>query len=273
MYTKFSVLGLVVLAVLLATAPADAALVRADFNDLSLGDLSGQAGGVGLAGTWADNGTGNIDVVSGDLAAPASTNFAVDQSGSARSVQGVGTSDGDRGKRTFSTPLAGEVWFSFLVNPTATGRGGIDLDALRILAVGTGFRVLGATGVDKNVGGLFTPGSDALVLGRVQIDAGGGGEDYIQGWVNPDIYNLGTPAISVTTANWIGDGQLNTLGVESYFSGSAPAATVDLISVSDGGGNPNWAFNQVVGIPEPATLLIWSLLVGLGVGLGWRRRA
>jgi hypothetical protein len=25
-------------------------------------------------------------------------------------------------------------------------------------------------------------------------------------------------------------------------------------------------------IPEPATLLIWSLLAGLGVGLGWRRR-
>lgn len=25
-------------------------------------------------------------------------------------------------------------------------------------------------------------------------------------------------------------------------------------------------------VPEPATLLIWSLLAGLGVGLGWRRR-
>ncbi len=25
-------------------------------------------------------------------------------------------------------------------------------------------------------------------------------------------------------------------------------------------------------VPEPATLLVWSLLAGLGVGLGWRRR-
>jgi len=25
-------------------------------------------------------------------------------------------------------------------------------------------------------------------------------------------------------------------------------------------------------VPEPATLVIWSLLAGLGVGLGWRRR-
>ncbi len=29
---------------------------------------------------------------------------------------------------------------------------------------------------------------------------------------------------------------------------------------------------DVAGVPEPATLLIWSLLAGLGVGLGWRRR-
>jgi len=25
-------------------------------------------------------------------------------------------------------------------------------------------------------------------------------------------------------------------------------------------------------VPEPATLLIWSLLAGLGIGLRWRRR-
>jgi len=25
-------------------------------------------------------------------------------------------------------------------------------------------------------------------------------------------------------------------------------------------------------IPEPSTFLIWSMLVGLGVGVGWRRR-
>ena len=29
---------------------------------------------------------------------------------------------------------------------------------------------------------------------------------------------------------------------------------------------------QATVIPEPTTLLIWSLLAGLGVGLGWRRR-
>jgi hypothetical protein len=29
---------------------------------------------------------------------------------------------------------------------------------------------------------------------------------------------------------------------------------------------------QIIIIPEPTTLLIWSLLAGLGVGLGWRRR-
>jgi len=37
---------------------------------------------------------------------------------------------------------------------------------------------------------------------------------------------------------------------------------------------PQGRFNalQLTYIPEPTTLLIWSLLAGLGVGLGWRRR-
>jgi len=25
-------------------------------------------------------------------------------------------------------------------------------------------------------------------------------------------------------------------------------------------------------VPEPGTIVIWSLLAGLGIGLGWRRR-
>ena len=29
---------------------------------------------------------------------------------------------------------------------------------------------------------------------------------------------------------------------------------------------------RIEAIPEPATLMIWSLLAGLGVTLGWRRR-
>jgi hypothetical protein len=29
---------------------------------------------------------------------------------------------------------------------------------------------------------------------------------------------------------------------------------------------------QLTLVPEPTTLLVWSLLAGLGVGLGWRRR-
>jgi hypothetical protein len=34
-----------------------------------------------------------------------------------------------------------------------------------------------------------------------------------------------------------------------------------------------WAVEWEVGIiPEPSTLLIWSLLAGLGIGAGWRRR-
>jgi hypothetical protein len=50
--------------------------------------------------------------------------------------------------------------------------------------------------------------------------------------------------------------------------------TRDISGVS--GGNDVMSFGEVqaygVVAPEPTTLLIWSLLAGLGVGLGWRRR-
>jgi hypothetical protein len=36
-------------------------------------------------------------------------------------------------------------------------------------------------------------------------------------------------------------------------------------------GPPESAF-AIMPIPEPSTLLIWSLLAGLGIGAGWRRR-
>jgi len=39
------------------------------------------------------------------------------------------------------------------------------------------------------------------------------------------------------------------------------------------GADEVWArYASVAIIPEPATLLVWSLLAGLGIGLGWRRR-
>ena len=51
------------------------------------------------------------------------------------------------------------------------------------------------------------------------------------------------------------------------------------VSTYDGGGewfstrgtlSADYAVSAI--IPEPTTLLIWSLLAGLGIGLGWRRR-
>jgi len=54
--------------------------------------------------------------------------------------------------------------------------------------------------------------------------------------------------------------------------------TIDFVVSNTGtGANPTGLLvTQVAGtyllVPEPTTLLIWSLLAGLGVGLGWRRR-
>ena len=256
-------LGLAVVAVVALGSCAEAGLVQADFNDLTTGDLATQGGGTGLAGTWAAA-NGNEDVVAGDVVAPASTNFGLSQSGTPLSVRGVGNSTGDKANRSFSTPLAGDVWFSFLVDPTADGRGGIDLEATRILAVGSAFRIIGS-GFDVSAGGAFTAGQDALVLGKVEIDAGPSGEDFISAWVNPDVYDLGAPTLSVTDKNWIGDGDLDTLAIETYRGGSAQAATVDMVSLSD----TATAYMDVTGVPEPATL---SLLALGALGLLARRR-
>ena len=109
--------------------------VRVDFNDMSAGDVNGQAGGMGFTGTWTTRvneaePTYHIDTVSGDLVAPASTNFRLTQSGTAQSLQGMNNNyTVDKATRSLTTPLTDTVWFSFLLEPCDGGRGGIDLNS------------------------------------------------------------------------------------------------------------------------------------------------
>ncbi len=253
------------MASLMFASTASAALVQADFNDLSPGPVKGQGGGVGLAGTW--DGSSTIAVVSGDLSAPASTNFAMTQSGSAQSLrQPAGTISGNNVQRFLTTPLTDTVWFSFLLRPKPD-RGGIDLDSGRILDV-DGKLLLALDGYHY-MGTYFSAGQDALVLGKVEIDAGTIGQDFVSVWVNPDVTNLGPADATVTSDDWIGDAKIDFLRVESYYGASD---FVDMVTLSDGDGNANWAFAQVIGVPEPTTFLVWSLLAGLAIGLRWRRK-
>jgi len=256
-----------------STNVASAALVRADFNDLSAGSLLDQGGGTGLAGTWA--GSATLEVVANDLTAPAATHFALTQSGTAQMLRG--SYDAPRvNNRNLSTPLNGTVWFSFLAQPTSSvTRVGIDVNptvgsyspsGARLLAIGTALRVLGSV-PDTWFSNQFTVGQTSLVLGRIEIDKVGS-TDRLSLWVDPDLMNLSEDdALHPSSdTNWLSS--VSALGIESYRSGGASGdeGIIDLISLADG---PS-AFQHVTGIPEPSTFVIWALGV-LGL-IGWRRR-
>lgn len=251
MVFRFAIMLLATAGLIASTHVASAALVRVDFNDLTAGDLTGQAGGAGVSGTWTGNAT-RIDVVPGDLTAPLGTNFELTQSGTA-----LKTGSNDTAQypvtRTLSSALTGDVWFSYLVNATSTGRGGIDLDGVRIIAVASQLAAISG-GHDRRASGVFSAGQTSLVLGSIQLDAGSGGEDFLSLWVNPDVRNLGSPTLTVNDVNFFGDGDIDAVAVEIY---SSTSQFVDLISLSDG---PR-AYADVTGIPEPSSLV---MLLGLG---------
>lgn len=234
---------------------ASAGLVRVDFNDLSVAPLLTQGGGTGLSGTWA--GTGTLNVLNEDLAAPTSTNFALTQSGNTRNMRG--DFDGSRAdKRSLSFALTdNEMWFSFLLrqegtesragiefNPTLSGTG---VSGFRVVGVGSSLRVIGAGG-DFELLSAFDLGQTALVLG--QINVADVGNETLSIWIDPDVEALGAADAVVSDRNFIGTSGLTALGVESYRSGGTSGGTVDLISISD----RSRAYLDVTGLPAPAAL-------------------
>lgn len=266
-----------------STNPLGAAVVYADFNDNTLGALgsfsagAGQGGGSGFLGgdVWAN--TGTISVIAGDLSAPAGTNYALTQGGTAQSTQGTFTGGRQTTRATATTMgTASGVWFSFLLNqPTNNSRGGITFNQnaaapanLRIVATGTDLRIgLGATLQPPGGGATLTLATDTLVLGQLLIDAGG--DETLNLWVNPDvsggIAGLGAADASLTEQAAAVDGGINRVGVQSYSSDNQ-GGIVDALVVSDAA-DPNQAFADVTGvtvIPEPSSALL-TLLAALGI--------
>ncbi len=76
-----------------------------------------------------------------------------------------------------------------------------------------------------------------------------------------DLFAAGGGATDIGGDNWVNtSGLTGSPGDVVHVHGARYALVLDS------------AGNGVVMIPEPATLLVWSLLAGLGIGLGWRRR-
>jgi hypothetical protein len=93
-------------------------------------------------------------------------------------------------------------------------------------------------------------------------------------WTNPVIDGLSAlsdPDLTALVQGWI-DGSVANYGLNLQIVGGGGDT---LASKEDAGAPfaPRLVIDYAVTIiPEPATLLIWSLLAGLGIGVGWRRR-
>lgn len=256
------------------TAACQSAVVYADFNDNAAGTLgsftagAGQAGGIGfLAGdVWAN--TGTVNVVAGDLVAPASTNYGLSQSGTPQSAQGTFAA-GRQTTRAIATTMTGTIWFSYLFNQVSIdSRSGITFNQNgsspgdpRVVAAGDRLRIGLGSLQSAAQGTAVAFNQTYLLVGRLTIDAVG--DEVIDLWLDPDV-SLGSGALGMPDNTWTGDqtsldGGITRIGVQSYSSDNM-GGLIDALRVSDG---PN-GFADVTGavIPEPSASLLLCLAFG-----------
>jgi hypothetical protein len=298
---KRHILALVGALGLAASSPA--ALVIADFNDMALGDMRSsnvnQSANTGTGFSdayWAVN-TSVPKIVSGNLIAPAATNYALVQSGTAQSMQAtiytINDATDRRQARNIATVLEGVVWFSFLVqNAGANQVAGIDFNRptnefsiaetspRRVVLEGTTLKVFQNGGMltgNVDVSALAPLGQTALIVGRIDI-AGDqlNNNDMVSVWVNPALpttspYDMPVATWTSSNTDFLGTAtSISTLGVLSYDTGTGSGQVggkLDAVRLASGEN----AYYYVTGIPEPAT---YAAMLGLGaLGLAvWRRR-
>ena len=265
--------------VLAMASASQAALIIADYNDLTATTIQGKSGGTGFSGSWS--GSANPAVIGGDLT---STLYNVPQSGTAQSIRG-GNAGLRQNYRTFSTNPVGTVWFSFLSRTdVSTDAAGISFNAPTASPysdTGTIYAYFSGTTLNYQFGNgaqtatsQTTLGNVALVVGRMTINTGGAA-DSVSLWVNPDLIansdiNAYTPVYSSSSVDFTDS--LDYLGVVAAKMAGATTGSggvSDNFRISDGGGSSSVAYSDVTGVPEPGTVAL--SLLGLA-GLGMRRR-
>ncbi len=287
-----ALLRFVLLAVAVTMVPAPAVWAGLVADDFSYsGTLLGKTGGTGWTGQWGvSTGTGgNTSRVLADASSNlTSALYSVTQSGTGFAY---GDYNAFRGINRWVEPdLSGTVWFSVLMrNTNAAYHSGIQFNNH---ADGT------FTGSDYNRGpwDIELSGSNLiaryngvnsaslatlalnethLILGRLIL---GPGNDTMELWADPgDLCNLGSPLFSAGSAD-MGD-DLFLAGVFAYGNvnnnTSLREGTLDALRISDGGGEPDIAFEDVTGqeVPEPLTLALMATGAAAAGGYLRRRRA
>ena len=253
---------------------AHASPVIADFNDLATGGLDGQAGGTGFTGNWVGSGA---TVIAGDMTAPASTGYALTQSGTAQKAR-VTSSSKTKQSRDLSTDLTGDtVWFSYLMQNSETKNARIGLtfnNTHRVFAynqttVGTGQHYLfldkSTHSDNRNLWANSGQGT-VLILGKITVDDTG--DDIIDLWADPNVSSgeagLGTVTLT-NTFDYFGAAGITNIALH----GVGASSYIDNIHFSDGPDGFAAVTGVPTGVPEPSTSLL--AIVGM-LGLIARRR-
>jgi len=106
-------------------------------------------------------------------------------------------------------------------------------------------------------------GSTVQIVGKLWKTTPGENFDRYSLWVNPDFDDSGSPDITATGVGSLA--QFHTVGIRTAFLGSGDLLYVDELRLATSWGD--------VVVPEPATIIIWSVLGLAGAGLGrWRRK-
>ena len=143
---------------------------------------------------------------------------------------------------------------------------------------------------------LGTPGGYDVTIGRAPDAVTAGPVNYInfQLWDRVNFPTFSGLTISDLDGNNLGTFTLPAVGIGSWSIEDPGGVTLangfilqgsfvlDLTKLAEGregdkiifgiGNNSLVASAASAGVPEPTTLIIWSVLGGLGVGVGWWRR-
>lgn len=268
---------------LFVAAVTHAAIVVADFNDFEVGNLN--TSGTPAAGNNTGSGFSNpnwisgstvVRIISSDLVAPRSTNYAVVQPATGgkkprRALMNWPGNDGCRQQhRDLATPLSGLVWGSFLVNNShAEQMAGLSFNIGKtgaavatpnpvngrwLVAKGTSLVIHKHGGATETVNNVFTLKQTALVLFSYDTAA-----KRLDVWVNPTLparvedLAPATPAYSsgATPCDLFGaDNQLNGLGL-IFYAGAATnylSGIIDSVRLSSN----QSGYYDVTGLPPPS---------------------
>jgi len=255
--------------------------------DLVAADLNTGGADTGFDGGW--QGSNNVFIVTAPDEEPFDltyANYGITQTGTTQKVYACNTPHIDRmDSRNLAAAMSGEMWFSVLVNvPTGTNFAGLAFDfnattvspdqyshslsELRVLMSPTQLIVDLNRGTLPSGTGSYAAGTTHLILGQMNVVSG---NDTLNVWVDPDLTAVsgpgGLPAANFTSTTVNFMDSVARIGVPFSWGVAATSPFVDAIWLSD----TATAFEDVTGVPEPATLALLGL-GGVGLILGRKRR-